>query len=182
MHEEHLESSSDIIPEPVPYEHGDHCIFYALQAANVHFNRRGLTIEDRSRVKKKADRLSHLYRAITGREEELGASLKLSLNFMLPRLEQLGIEPTNFVCLGETKGLIDQLRVVKKTDAKFKLGGNATFSLPALLFIDRADGTHTWFCPDKESWESEKQRHIKEESDNIVLILPLERKVKAPKT
>jgi hypothetical protein len=56
----------DLDPQPVPYEDGNHCIFYAVQDASLFFNNKPLTIKDRESYQKQRNRIIHIGNVFLG--------------------------------------------------------------------------------------------------------------------
>lgn len=166
--------------EALPYEDGDHCAFYAVQEALIHFNQSSLNLPTRTKFEQERLERIELYKKISGVDHELGAPLKLSLTWLLPKLEKEGIIPTKFVCADITRHVIENTKqlnrysgIIRELADHAKTNANELF--PALFFLEREDGPHVWFCPDKKTFASDQRFH-KRPTDRYVLIAKMAKK------
>lgn len=159
----------------VHYEDADHCAFYAVQAALIHFNQRVLKPEDRDGFQEKRKRQVKLWKDSTGLEERRGAWIETSLAFLLPELSKEGIVPVKIVCTKNTENLIKDVEEVKKSKAVFqKEEGEADLEFPSFFLIEGSDSPHVWFCPDEETFDEEEVFH-KEAGDRYVMMILLKK-------
>jgi hypothetical protein len=163
---------------PIPYEDGDHCIFYAVQGATTHFNNEGLTTDERDKYQHERGRRLSLYKSITGIEEKKGAWLEISLHMLFAKLDEQGIRPTLITYTEESKGFLEKDNFIKRLGVDFNtIEGDVDIELPALLMIETENDdapSHVWFCESPEKYEEDVASHIKPE-DSIVAVVNLEK-------
>lgn len=161
----------------IPYEDGGHCGFYAVQEALIHFNQTAMTLEDRKVYERERKRKIELYKAKTGKSEELGAWLIISLNWLLPQLAKHKIIPKKCVCTRDTEKLVKDIGVIKQLETPVEVQKNDEYTdleFPSLFFIERNNSTHVWFCPDEETFNKEEAEN-KSDEDNYVMMIPMEK-------
>lgn len=163
----------------VPYEPGNHCIFYAVQDANIYFNKRGLTESERNKYQKERQRRVNLFKAISGRTEGKGGRFIVSVPMVLTKLKNYNIEPKEIVCTKDTTEVFAGKNFVRQAGILVRGvdQGEATIELPALFFIEGSEKTktgHVWFCSDEKKFDEEYNKHIGE-GDGIAVVIPLEK-------
>jgi hypothetical protein len=162
----------------IPYEDGDHCIFYAVQDANIHFNQQPLAIEDRDKLQRQRERAPGLYKAITGITEERGAWVKLSLGLIMEKLGEINVVPDTIVCTEDTKNMLEGINFIKREDIQFKIvEGKTQIDFPSLLMMenDSNEAGHVWFCGSEEDFENDLHKHIGER-DTVFLVAHLKKR------
>lgn len=163
----------------IPYEPGGHCVFYAVQAANVYFNERGLTKTERDIYQRERERRVSVLKALTGVNKGKGGAFIVSVPMTLAKLEKYNIVPKEIICAKETAGILEGKNYVKRAgvDVRKVEEGETIIELPALLFTERDDQKegHVWFCPDEGTFDRDYNVHIKE-GDSIGIIVTLMKK------
>ncbi len=96
----------------IPYEPGNHCVFYAVQAANVYFNNRGLTEAQRGKYKKRKKRKVELLRAITGKNRVMGGGIISPLSMVLSELKKHNIVASQIMCPVDYAEVFDNINFV----------------------------------------------------------------------
>jgi len=165
--------------EALPYEDGDDCAFYAIQEALIHFNHTALDLPTRTKFQEERIKQVNLYKKIAGVDNELGAYLKISLAWLLPKLEKAGIVPERFVCTDSTRQIIESSKQLRKYESLIheqheNAKAKADPLFPALFFLEREDGEHVWFCPDAKTFKKDEQYH-KGSKDYYVLIAKMKK-------
>ncbi len=159
----------------VPYEYGDHCVFYAVQEANIHFNRMPLTLEDREAFQEERTKRVKLYKAVTGLTEEKGGWLKISLQMLMSKLKEHDIVSDSFLCTEETKRILEGLNFINRENVQLIASeGSAVIEFPVVFLVERfeAGENHAWFAASSDDYYEKYSMHMSE-GDKIVLVAHL---------
>lgn len=154
----------------VPYEIGDHCIFYAVQDANIHFNQKPLTVDDRKKFQMERDERPRIHKAITGiAEEENLTWLKLTLQMLFTKLEEHNIVPDFVLCSKETEEMIKDINFIKRQNIQIRsVEGSVDIEFPVVLLVQRDAQSHVWFAESENDFDTKRDIHMKK-GDKFVL-------------
>ncbi len=162
----------------IPYEDGDHCIFYAVQAAVGHFVKESMTYEERKQYQYERGKRAELLKKIMGKESSLGIGILMSLSMIVNKLKDKRIEPAKFYGISQVKALVESVGQIKRMNIPFDCTedseGIDEFELPAIFFIEtpREEADHVWCPTTEEELERDLSSHIRED-DKVVLIMEL---------
>ena len=166
------------VPDKVPYEDGNHCIFYAVQDASIYFNQKPLKVEDRDKIGRQKDRAPSIYLSITGLKEEKGGWFKLSMGILMENLRENGIVPDKIWCIQDAKEVLENLNFIKRENICVKaVSGSVEIEYPSILVIQAGknrEGNHVWFCKSQEDYEKDYNGHVCK-GDNIILAAHLKK-------
>lgn len=163
--------------QPVPYEDGDHCIFYAVQEASMYFSNLPLTVEDRSKYKQQTNRFQHLSEIVVQHDNPSLKWLTSSLRNIYPRLKSVGVSIEKIYCDTDTKQEIEDDNFFKRSnfliesqEGEFEVD----MKYPVLLYINRENDTHVWCCVSEEKFKNNYDKNIGP-NDTVVLVATLKK-------
>lgn len=165
--------------EPVPYEDGDHCIFYAVQAASQFFNKKPLTKGERDRYQYDRGRREKLLKKFVGKESWLGGDLQLSVSILINKLREKDIEPRKYIISEDSRQIIESIAQVRRGGVPIESvpgGSSLDFELPAMMVTQReGDVGHVWCPTTEEELDQDYEEHIGE-GDRVVLVVELQKR------
>jgi hypothetical protein len=166
----------EITSSPVPYEDGDHCVFYAVQEASLFFRNQPLSKVDQSKYKKERERLIRLGKIIIGKDTEDGHWLTASLRFTHAKLSTIGVSISSLACSNETRQFLEQDNFIKRSGTPInvkEIGKKFNLVYPVLLYIQAGDkSSHVWCCVSPEKFTSDHHKHIPP-NNRIILVANL---------
>ncbi len=170
----------DITVTPTPYEPGNHCIFYAVQDANLFFNGTGLPREQRDTFKKNQPRIDALIRKLNpGQDTEQPISfLKRSLVYTLKMLDRERITSPGIYCAPNVASVLSEASFIKRRGIPVASVDNTRdyiVSTPAIIVTDRPQqgDCHMWFCRDDQMWREGFQKHMDKSIDVLIAVILL---------
>jgi hypothetical protein len=158
--------------QPVPYAEGNHCIFYAVQAASMYFNKEPLTLKDRLQYQRE---IAEYNSRLT--ENDFGTLLTLEI--ILSKLRPRRIIPTKLIAIRDDR--LHYLNLLEQANVQYQaFEDSMSFRPPVMVFTeppvedvpDRLP--HVWFVPSRVSWVTQKRKHMRDE-DYLVLMMELDR-------
>lgn len=171
------------MPKPqeiTPYVDDNHCVFYGLQEANIHFNKKGLSAELGDNLKEGYGRRKHLWNLITGDEQIDGGVLLSTLPVVIAELKKLGIGVKKAYCSESTKGIIQAHATLRRFDLSYKIenGTNGTFvEFPIICFYGPRQPDmpgHVWFAGTLEDYQNKIDANTRSFGD-LELVLELKK-------
>jgi hypothetical protein len=168
----------EITGSPVPYEDGDHCIFFAVQEATMHFNKKPLTRSEL--VDYQSSRIRHtvLAQRILG-DVKSKHFITSSLRIISTKLGEHGIRISKIHCDPGNKQFLETDHFIKRSGIDVEnvgRDGELELSYPSLLIIQSSDQDtpHVWCVTSSERFKSDFNQHIGPK-DKIVLATNLEK-------
>lgn len=153
------------------YEDGDHCIFYAVQEANLFFNHRPLTVEEREAFQKERTKRPKLLRALRRATNESSNWIQLSLQMVMSKLKEQGIVMDSILCGENTLEALKELNFINRQNIPINLAtSDSQVEVPAVFLVDCAEegATHVWFAESVQDYYTKKDMHMAE-NDTIIL-------------
>lgn len=162
--------------QPVPYEDGDHCAFFAIQEASLFFNKQPLTRKELMDYQAERTRRIDITEKVLGNIKSYHW-LTISLRFVASKLETKGISISNIFCAEDTKNVLEKDGFVKRSGipiSQAEENGDIEIDFPALIFTSRPTESHVWCCISEEKFDQDYGMHIGLK-DSIVLVARLEK-------
>lgn len=156
--------------QPVPYEEGNHCIFYAVQAASMYFNGEPLTLEDRSQYQRE---ITEYNSRLT--ENDFGTLLTLEM--VMTKLRPKRIVPRRFIAIREDRVHLQHFLAQGRIPFQ-AFEDSMSFCPPVMAFTEppaeeiASRLPHVWFVPSSISWFTQRSKHMRND-DFLVLMMEL---------
>lgn len=138
---------------PVPYEDGDHCIFYAVQAASMFFNNQPLTLKDRHEYGEMHSRtVDWANKLVDKNSDYFTISLLVALRNIHSKLKDMSIFISSVSGTEDILKPIEQDNFIKREKINTKVVNeedDIDLKFPVLIFSHNKTGFHVW-CPTSE--------------------------------
>jgi hypothetical protein len=120
---------------PLPYEEGNHCMFYAAQDALLHFQDRGLTSEVRKRFKTDEN---------LRQQTQSGRVYEAAIEYLSSFLNEQGINTDH-----NSDPVVERLPLRGHSQRKILM---PQVEFPGLVFSFAPGLGHVWFSPSREGY------------------------------
>lgn len=175
------QNMSDKITEiqPVPYEDGNHCIFYAIQNATMFFYNKPLTVDERDEYQSQNERFVKISKYFL-KDRVSTHWLTLSLRIIADRLGKKSISITKIICEEETKKFLENDNFIKRSNIPItgvKPNSEIELEFPSLIITHGNNGLgnpHVWCPTSEEEFNKNYSKHISA-LDNINVVATIEK-------
>ena len=169
--------SLDADPQPIPYEFGDHCLFYAVQDAKMFFYNKPLTLENRSTYQTQRERIINIAKGFMGNEKTLHW-VTISLRILIGKLEENSISISEINCDQKLEGFLEKDNAIKRNNIPIHVReGKFEIEFPSLIIMQDANlEGHVWCTTSEEEFKKDYSTHILPDS-KIGIVAKLEKSI-----